>query len=229
MDTDITVKSEAEQGKALKKELEELKQLALDLGADNSVAIPVSEVIVDPRARLKCLIPKCYMSGNCYHCPPFGYSIQEVRDIVSRYEWAVFFRVLGKSSIFAAKSITDSINSGVLDNKGNMFNLGGHYILVFTITKLLQKRAEAMGHTSTQGFAAGNCRDPFCLVQPTCQNLMSRQGCRNSNFSTHSMESCGMDVFTMAARVGWDVFPIGGTCEPDSVPHGSLMGLVLIT
>ena len=38
-----------------------------------------------------------------------------------------------------------------------------------------------------------------------------------------------MDVFTMAARAGWEVFPIGGACEPDSVPMGSLMGLVLIS
>jgi predicted metal-binding protein len=230
METDIRAKTEkGEKAEALEVGLEELRLLALDLGASDAVVIPASEVIVDPRARLKCMIPKCYMSGNCHHCPPHGYTTQEVREIISRYEWAVFFRVLGKSSIFAAKSISHSINTGVLDNQGNVFNLGGHYILTSTIAKLLQKRAKSMGYAPTYGFAAGNCRDPFCLLQPTCQNLMSPQGCRNPELSCYSMESCGMDAFTMAARSGWDVYPIGGTCEPDSVPHGTLMGLVLVT
>ena len=212
---------------ALKKNFEALRQLALDLGANDSVIIPTSEVIVDPRVRLKCIIPKCYISGNCNHCPPHGYSIQEVRDMVSSYERGVFYRLKVKSSIIAAKNIADSISSGVMDDAGNAFNLGGNYILVSTITKLLQKRAMEMGLNSTRGFAAGDCRDIFCHLQPICQELMTKRGCRNSDFSSPSMESCGMDVFTMAARVGWDVYPIGGTCDPDSVPHGSLMGLVL--
>ncbi len=214
---------------AFKKKFEDLRQLALDLGANDSVIIPASEVLVDPRVRLKCIIPKCYISGNCDHCPPHGYSTSEVREMVSGYEWGVFYRVVVKSSIIAAKDITDSISSGVMDNAGNAFNLGAYYILASTITKLLQKRAMEMGFTSTRGFAAGDCRDIFCHLQPICQELMTKRGCRNSDFSSPSMESSGMDVFTMAARVGWDVYPIGGTCDPDSVPHGCLMGLVLAT
>ena len=212
---------------ALKKDFEALRQLALDLGANDSVIIPTSEVIVDPRVRLKCIIPKCYISGNCDHCPPHGYSIQEVREMVSSYECGVFYRLKVNSSIIAAKNIADYINSGIMDDAGNAFNLGGNYILVSTITKLLQKRAMEMGLNSTRGFAAGDCRDIFCHLQPICQKLITKRGCRNHDFSSPSMESCGMDVFTMAARVGWDVYPIGGTCDPDSVPHGSLMGLVL--
>ena len=208
--------------------LEGLCRLALERGAGDAVVIPASEVIVDPRVRLRCMIPKCYMSGDCSHCPPHGYSTVETREIVSRYQSGVFFRVLVKSSIISAKALEEAINSGVVDDQGNAFNLGGHYMLVSTIVKLLQKRARAMGYPHSQGFAAGNCRDPFCFLQPGCQDLMTSRGCRNPHLSSPSMESCGMDAFTMAARVGWDLFPIGGRCEPDSVPGGSLMGLVLV-
>lgn len=208
--------------------MKHLRKLALMRGADDAVIISTGDVIIDPRVRFKCMIPKCYMSGNCAHCPPHGYSVQEVRAIVARYEWAVFFRKRVDSDIIAAKNIHEAIDSGIMDNKGNAINLGGHYILVFTIVKLLEKKAQEMGYGRTHGFAAGNCRDPFCHLQPTCQNLMTDKGCRHPELSSFSMESCGMDVYRMAARAGWDQFPIGGMCEPDSVPRGSLMGLLLV-
>jgi predicted metal-binding protein len=207
--------------------LESLRKAALGHGADDAVIIPASDVIVDPRVRFKCMIPKCYMSGNCEHCPPHGYSTNKVKDIVSGYDWGVLFRVKVKSSIIAAKGIHKAIESGVVDKKGNVMNLGAHYILVFTIVKVLEKRSRESGY-ATNGFAAGNCRDPFCLLQPVCQDLMTNKGCRNPDLSSYSMESCGMDAYTMAARVGWDHYPIGGSCEPESVPQGSLMGLVFV-
>jgi len=49
--------------------LERLRLFSLKSGADDAVIIPSSDVIVDPRVRFKCMIPKCYMSGNCSHCP----------------------------------------------------------------------------------------------------------------------------------------------------------------
>jgi len=42
------------------------------------------------------------------------------------------------------------------------------------------------------------------------------------------MEAVGIDAFTMAAKVGWDIYPIGGSTLPDKVPHGTKLGLVLI-
>ncbi|MBW2219982.1 MAG: hypothetical protein JRF40_10905, partial [Deltaproteobacteria bacterium] len=96
------------------KHLELLKTLALKSGADDATIIYASDVIVDPRVRFKCMIPKCYMSGNCHHCPPYGYSIKEVRAIVAQYEWAVFFRKKVNSSIIAAKNIHEAIDSGIM-------------------------------------------------------------------------------------------------------------------
>jgi predicted metal-binding protein len=207
--------------------IEHLRQTALKRGANDAEILSSSDVIVDPRVRFKCMIPKCYMSGNCAHCPPYGYSTQDVRKIVESFDTGVFFRVKVKNTIIAAKDLHHDIEAGVADKDGNLLNLGAHYVLVFTIVKVLEKRARNAGY-STHGFAAGNCRDPFCLLQPVCQNLMTGKGCRNPNLSSYSMESCGMDVYRMAARVGWDQYPIGGSCEPDSIPHGSLMGLVLV-
>lgn len=218
----------SQQNKKPLSDIEVIRGYAIDRGADDAVIIPSREVLVDPRVRFKCMVPKCFSSGKCNHCPPHGFSYVEIKKAVSSFEYGIFFRVLVKSSIIAAESLSNNLAKGLFDDKGNIFNLGAHYILVFTIVKLLQKKAEEMGYLSTRGFAAGNCRDALCNFQPTCQDLMTRKGCRHEALSSPSMESCGMDIFTMAARAGWDVYPIGGSRVPEDVSHGTLMGLVMI-
>jgi len=208
--------------------VEFLRKTALVRGAEDAVIISASDVIVDPRVRFKCMIPKCYMSGGCAHCPPHGLSVADVREIVAEHELGIFFRVRVDSRVIAARDIHEAIEQGIADPGGNLMNLGGHYILVFTIVKILEKHARQAGYAA-YGFGAGNCRDPLCFLQPACQGLMSQKGCRNPDLSAYSMESCGMDAYTMAARVGWDHYPIGGSCEPDTVPRGSLMGIVLLS
>jgi hypothetical protein len=42
------------------------------------------------------------------------------------------------------------------------------------------------------------------------------------------MHGVGMDVFTMAARAGWSIYPIGKSTDPEQIPFGLEMGLVLI-
>ena len=39
----------------------------------------------------------------------------------------------------------------------------------------------------------------------------------------------GMDALTMATKVGWAVYPIGAAVSPSEVPHGTKLGLVLIS
>jgi hypothetical protein len=42
------------------------------------------------------------------------------------------------------------------------------------------------------------------------------------------MEAVGMDVYTMAAKTGWDIYAIGNSTNPSEVPHGLRLGLVFI-
>ena len=201
--------------------------LARGFGADDATTVTADQVLIDPRIRFKCMFPRCYMSGGCSHCPPHGYSVDQVREIVSAHEWGVFFRVKIPPEIVAAKGLVRSINRGVMDEGGALFNLGAHYLLVFSIVRLLRKRLREMGYSSYGGFAAGNCKDALCHFRPVCRDLTTNQGCRHPGLSSPSLESCGIDAFSMAARAGWTVYPIGGRCEPNSIGHGSLMGLVL--
>jgi len=206
---------------------ERLAGLAKTWGAEDACVIETDGIIVDPRVRLKCMIPKCYMSGGCAHCPPYGYSAEETLKRVRAFENGVFFHVKVRKDIIAAKGLSDSLNRGIIDDKGCMLNLGAHYMLVFAIVARLRKEARERGFSETLGFAAGNCKDVLCFVHPVCRKLTRSGKCRNPDLSVPSLESAGMDAYQMAAEVGWEVYPIGGSCTPESVPHGILMGLLL--
>jgi hypothetical protein len=42
------------------------------------------------------------------------------------------------------------------------------------------------------------------------------------------MHGVGMDVFRMATRQGWDVYPVGESTPSSAVPHLSTFGLVMV-
>ena len=73
--------------------LQAYRQLALDLGASAATIIPASEVSVDERVRLKCLVPRCLRAGESPNCPPNAPDLDLVRRALGRYSWAVLFNV----------------------------------------------------------------------------------------------------------------------------------------
>ena len=83
------------------------------------------------------------------------------------------------------------------------------------------------GYHLALGFAGGPCKTIFC-PDVECSALIPGQGCRHSYKARSAMEAVGMDAFQMAAKVGWDVYPIGGSITPDDVPHGTRLGLIFI-
>jgi predicted metal-binding protein len=207
--------------------LRELCATAKESGAQDAVVISTGDIIIDPRVRLKCMISPCYFSNTCRHCPPNGRSDGEVRATVSKYSKAIFFRIAVKESILSAPGITYSSRTFMLDDEGSTTVLGLHLILNFQIVSLIEKRAVELG-CEPSGFAAGDCRVALCYFNPVCTALVNDENCIHPNLSRPSMEAAGMDVYSMAANVGWDIYPVGSSCRPGDVPRGSLCGLVLV-
>ncbi|MEW6079874.1 MAG: DUF2284 domain-containing protein [Thermodesulfobacteriota bacterium] len=219
-----TEKRHLKNGEALR----ELVGLALECGAGEAQVIDAGDVRFDPRVRLKCLIPPCYMSGQCGHCPPHGFSMEETQKRLSGYSHAVFFRVPVDSCFIASPLISEALIEHRMDDRSDLWGVGLSYVLVVQIAVLLEKKAAELGLRAT-GFTAGDCKDILCFFHSHCMALISqKKGCRHPDLARPSMESCGMDVFTMAARAGWETYPIGGTCRPGDVPQGALMGLVML-
>jgi predicted metal-binding protein len=96
--------------------------------------------------------------------------------------------------------------------------------------KIISKiEAEAFydGYHLALGFGGGPCKPVLCRGIE-CSALVPGQPCRHPLRARASMEGVGMNAYTMAARVGWDVYPIGETTKASEVPHGVRLGLVLI-
>jgi predicted metal-binding protein len=207
--------------------LRELCAVAMRGGAADTQVISAGDVIIDPRVRFKCMIAPCNESGSCGHCPPHGHSIQDNRSRLTDYEKAVFFRVAADQRYMSAPDFARCRENGVFDDGGALIRVGMYYILVYQIAALIERRARELGFEPL-GFAAGDCKEVLCFFHPGCRALKNRDKCRNPDLSRPSMESAGMDVFAMAANVGWDVYPLGGDSRPGDAPEASLFGLVLV-
>jgi len=95
------------------------------------------------------------------------------------------------------------------------------------IVSRIEAEAFFDGYHLALGFAGGSCQSVFC-PDSECSALIPGQSCRHPLRARSSMEAVGMDALTMAAKVGWDVYPIGAAISPSEVPHGTKLGLVLI-
>ncbi|MGA2027997.1 MAG: DUF2284 domain-containing protein, partial [Syntrophobacteraceae bacterium] len=75
----------------LSADLERYRQKAIDLGASNARIVRAEQIPVDERVPMKCQIPRCFGYGAGAQCPPNTMKPAELRDLLRKYEWAVFF------------------------------------------------------------------------------------------------------------------------------------------
>ena len=98
---------------------------------------------------------------------------------------------------------------------------------LFDIVNEIESMAFYNGHYLAFGFAAGSCRHTFCSQQESCQAMEGKR-CRISLRSRPSMEAVGIDVYKMAAAIGWDIYPIGSNAKPEEISKGTLAGIIII-
>jgi len=207
--------------------MRELCAVAREGGAEDAVVISTKDIITDPRVRFKCMISPCYCCGTCRHCPPYGYSLAEVRAKVAQYEKAIFFRIAADQSSISAPGMARACENLVFDDEGGILKTGTYFIISFQIVALIEQHARQFGYEPV-GFAASDCRVTLCFIHPGCRAIKDKTKCRHPDLSRPSMESCGMDAFAMAANMGWDIYPLGSCSRPGDAPRASVLGLVLV-
>jgi len=184
------------------------------LGATDVKIITTDLVIIDERVRMKCSYPKCMFYGTNAHCPPHALDLNEVRTVVGKYRYGLFTRVDVPADEFAGPTVMRN------SSKRGFFRT--HEL----VTKL-ESAAFYDGYHLALAFASGPCKSVFCPAE-SCSALTTGGACRHPSRARGAMECAGMDVFTMAARAGWDVYPIGASARPAEIPCAATYGLVLI-
>jgi predicted metal-binding protein len=138
----------------------------------------------------------------------------ELRELLRKYEWAVFF-------------ILDVPAGIIVRDKETIKERVAAYQHMYTIVSEVESAAFYDGHYLAFGLAAGSCRHTFCGQQPDCR-AMKGDKCRFSLKSRPSMEAVGIDVYKMVALAGWEIYPIGSGAKAEHVPKGTLAGIVIV-
>jgi predicted metal-binding protein len=199
----------------LLKDLEKYRIRAIALGATDAKIIPSDAVIIDERVRAKCLYPKCESYGTNANCPPYAPGLEEIRELVKRYRYAILFKLVTPPEALAGPIAKKT-------QSATPYGLKRHEIV-----GILEAEAFQDGYHLALGFGGGSCKGYFCPTQE-CTAIKVGQGCRHPLKARAAMEAMGMDVYTMIKRVGWDIYPIGERTPPSEVPFGLLVGIVLI-
>lgn len=197
----------------LQQDLEKYHQRAIELGATDAKIITSDMILIDERVRAKCINPKCRSYGTNANCPPYAMDLDLVRKVVQKFQYAIFIWLKVSSEELCG---TDWRKKGLRSSRK-----------IAEIVSKIESEAFYNGYQFATGFGSGSCKRRLCQDEE-CSVLVPRQPCRHPLRSRTSMEAVGMDAFTMAAKVSWNVYPIGASISPSEVPHGTRLGLVLI-
>lgn len=155
-------------------------------GATEAQVIPVDDVIVDERVRLKCQIPLCDSYKRNLMCPPYVPGVVEFRKALSLYSRAILVQV----------------SAPVGEASGDVFVPANK---LHELVNLGEKEAFEAGYRFAAGLIGGCCRlcDECVAVNPGVK-------CRFPFKARPSMEAMGIDVIATVEKVALPVsFPIG--------------------
>ncbi|MBA7666367.1 hypothetical protein ES703_74446 [subsurface metagenome] len=200
----------------LKADLERYRQLAMELGASEAVIIPASDVTIDERVRLKCVVPRCLRAGETPNCPPYAPDIDLVRRAVSRFSWAILLKC-------DIKPIEQYAPSRAGDKAKQRQTLAFHQKSAEVVSGL-EFQAYKDGYHLAMGFGGGSCKDYLCqgLV---CQFLDSGR-CRFPHRARPAMEAVGIDVINLINQAGWEAYAL--VDDLSLVPCAITVGIVFI-
>lgn len=198
----------------LQKDLERYRKMAIELGASDAKVITTDMVIVDERVRAKCMYPKCSNYGTSLNCPPHTPDVEYIRRIVGSYRYAILFKL----EVPAEETVTHDADRG---DSGKPYGLKRHEIVA-----KLEAEAFYDGYHLALGFGGGSCKEYYC-PSLKCSGLEGK-GCRAPLKARSAMEAVGIDVYTLATRVGWDIYPIGKRTRSSEIPFGLKLGIIFI-
>jgi predicted metal-binding protein len=198
---------------SLDADAERYAHLALESGADAAEVIAASSVVVDDRVALKCAVPKCFGYGVSANCPPHSPSPEQTRSLLAQYRAAVVFRLDVPPAVIVRDR--ETINERV-----------EAYKLSFSLASALESAAFYDGHYLAVAFASGSCKSTYCY-NVDCA-VLARQKCRHNLIARPSMEAVGIDCFSLADSLGWEMYPIGSSAVAADIPAAALMGIVFV-
>lgn len=209
-----TIKFEAN-----RRDLEKLIKIAIEAGATDAKIITTDKIVLDERVRWKCMIPTCFGYGTSIHCPPYSPTTEQMKQIVSKYRYAILLRL--------EVSIENQVNP--IDRMVELVDR-----LNEIVTKV-EVEAQRLGYYLAMGFKGGPCSLCGLFSQKwfddlraggeiqKCRILEGKPVCSQYFKARPSLEAVGVDVYKTAHNIGWKMIEL-----KQNIPHAFWMGMVLI-
>ena len=198
----------------LLEDLAAFKNTAVEWGASMAEVISTDWVQVDERVRLKCSIPLCPYYNHSIHCPPHTPSPEKMKKIISQYHYAI---------LLALDVVPVSIFAGTKQERRESASWSKKCM---EIVGKLETLAFESGYYLAMGFGQASCKKALCGLK-RCLVLDGGQ-CPYPLKARPSMEAVGIDVYGLATRVGWDIYPINRSVIAENAPRALSVGIVLI-
>ncbi|MCQ5340672.1 MAG: DUF2284 domain-containing protein [Candidatus Methanomethylicia archaeon] len=193
-------------------DLRKLVKLVEEQGCEAKI-IDTKDIVVDERARLKCMYPPCRWYGSSIMCPPHLKLVPSVtRRIIRKYKFAILIRLKTPVEDLAGPEWT----------KRHV----PHELKLREVVNLVESEAYNMGYYFALGFAAGECS--LCLSKNLECDALKIGKCRYPLRARPAMEAAGIDVFATVKKAGWPIYTISSSKDMRLVPCAALYGLVLI-
>ncbi len=167
---------------------------AKDLGAVAAVAIAARDIVVDERARLKCVAPQCPYYGRPL-CPPNLISVSEFRKILANYrhailaQWQVTWTQARIERQFGKLGLTEVWKLPEFQNA-----LMSEYKEFYAALRRLEAQAFQLGFRFATALGSGNYEMLYAPNEPVAERPAFR--------ARPAMEGMGIDVFDTALNAG---------------------------
>lgn len=190
--------------------LPKLCQKARELGASEAVALPITDVVVDERARLKCMVPVCASYGRSPLCPPGVMPISEFKRILANYHSAVLLKLDVELSqppeqVTAQENLAEAwqVLKPALERSEETVTPIGNYLYplrdsqqrLYEIIGAIESLCIAEGFPFAAGLGSG-----WRSLCDECIGIGSGLPCRHPFRARPSMEALGVDVIATARK-----------------------------
>ncbi len=186
-------------GKCNEPYLLRLCQRARDLGASQAIALQASDIVLDERALLKCLVPICPHYGVDLMCPPSVLPLPQFREILKRYESAILIKLdvplndppgSDKKTEKQPEKPTAEQMKTLRDAKKKLHD----------IVCQMESLCFGEGYHFAAGLVGGSCS--LCKE---CVGIKSGLPCRHPFKARPAMEAMGIEVIATAKKAGLDL------------------------
>lgn len=187
-----------------------LAQKLIDIGASDARAIPAQSIVVEDRFAEMCALPQCSNYGLAPGCPPHLMKPGEFRELLTRYEYALAFKIDAPTAVLMGDGRRDIAK------------------LIHEMSSGIERMAQENGYPNAMGLAIGSCKRIFCSEKPQCVVLENDEECPFADTARHSISGLGVNFLELCKAVGWEASIITAETDPDAVPMGMLAGIVLL-